>query len=501
MRIDQLSPITGEFIVASDESAFRAERLEGAIGHARNLFAVVAVFNLLYLASEWRFLDASTLYLVAAIRVAVVIAGIAAVIAIGKVSSFAKAEAVMLVWAVAAASATAALISTHGHNALFVVILAPCICWLLLPASFHVIAAAGAYCSAVMLVGYGFSESEPITMLGLTVLVLVLNAALAASVLRSNRLTRPEWAARDRERRTRDELAESRRALERMLMCVPVPLIIASKADGKLVHANEAAVEFLGNHPEETGLRFLSDLRADLSQPVRSLDANEEAPQRFEGVIRTADGGSKDVLVAARVLKIDGVDHVLVAGLDITERKQLERRLARLATTDSLTGLANRAGFFAAAEREVSSVARPERLPALLMVDMDHFKEINDTYGHETGDAVLRSFAKLCRRIFRSRDIIGRIGGEEFAIVLPHTTREAALARAEKLRAGAEKLRFRRAIDLKVTASVGVTEIRPGERGIDAALSRADRALYSAKRAGRNRIVRADEPAALGRVA
>jgi len=133
---------------------------------------------------------------------------------------------------------------------------------------------------------------------------------------------------------------------------------------------------------------------------------------------------------------------------------------------------------------------------------MDHFKEINDTYGHETGDAVLRSFAKLCRRLFRSRDIIGRIGGEEFAILLPETTAEAALARAEKLRAGAQKLRFRgAAAELRVTASIGLTQLSPEERGIDAALSRADKALYAAKRAGRNRVVPAEAAAALSRVA
>jgi diguanylate cyclase (GGDEF)-like protein len=269
-----------------------------------------------------------------------------------------------------------------------------------------------------------------------------------------------------------------------------------------LIHANDAAVEFLGGHPEDIGMHFLSDLRADLSHPVKSLDATENAPQRFEGVIRVADGTSRDVLVAARVLKIDGVENVLVAGIDITERKLLERRLSHLAATDSLTGIANRAGFFDAAQREIAASLRSEKPPALLMIDMDHFKQINDTYGHETGDAVLRSFAKLCRRQFRANDIVGRLGGEEFAILLPQASRETALARAEKLRASTEKLRFRgRAAELQVTASIGVTFFEPGEKSLDAALSRTDKALYAAKRNGRNRVCLADDASAMSKVA
>jgi diguanylate cyclase (GGDEF)-like protein/PAS domain S-box-containing protein len=503
MRIDQLSPITGEFILSGAEKAFRAERLHGTIQHARTLFALVAVLNLLYLVSEWRSQDPTLLHLVVAVRFVVVVAALAAFLVVGRASSFAEAEISMLAWAVITCPAIGVLVSLHSNTALFVIMLAPSVCWLLLPASFRLVASAGAYCSVVMLISYAFNESEPFTIVGLGVAMIIVNASLAATVLRSNRLSRLEWAARERERSAKNELAESRDTLQRLLMCVPVPLLIVSKADGRLVHANEAAIEFLGGHPEEIGLRFLSDLRADLSKPVKSLDSTEDAPQRFEGVTRVADGTSRDVLVAARVLKLDGVEHVLVAGLDITDRKLLERRLAHLAATDSLTGLANRAGFFGAVESAVASSSRTDRQPALLMVDMDHFKAINDTYGHETGDAVLRSFAKLCRRLFRSQDIIGRIGGEEFAIVLPETTADAALARAERLRAGAEKLRFRgRATDLRVTASIGIAHVLPGERGIGAALSRADKALYAAKRGGRNRIVvHADDEMGLSKVA
>ena len=504
MRIDQLSPITGEFILRKEESAFRAERLPVTIRNARMLFALVVIANLLYLVSDWRFHEPSPLYLVVMVRAVVVAMGLACVFAISKASSFAKAEAVIFAWALVTCPAVGVLVSTHNNTALFVIIMAPSVCWLLLPASFRVVAGAGVYCSVVMLFSYVFNESEPFTMVGLGLVMLVLNAALAAAALRSNRLTRLEWVARERERRARDELAESRHALQRMLMCVPVPLLVVSKADGRLVHANEAAVEFLGGHPEDIGMHFLSDLRADVSRPVKSLDATEDAPQRFEGVIRVADGSSRDVLVAARVLKIDGVEHVLVAGLDITDRKLLERRLAHLAI-DGFAHRPRQSRWLLLGRRRTRSVPgrEPAEPPSLLMIDMDHFKAINDTYGHETGDVVLRSFAKLCRRLFRARDIIGRIGGEEFAVLLPYTSLETALARAEKLRAGAEKLRFRgRAAELNVTASIGVTELlSPGEGARRGALARRQSALCGEARGSQPGRACRDEAESLSKVA
>lgn len=501
MRVDELSPITGEFILAEPETSFRAERLAAVIRQACIVFAIAAIANFLYFFSEWRFQEPSAFYLILAVRCFIIAVAFAAIFAISKANSFKVAEVTILAWALVTCPAVGILVATHSNTALFVTIALPTAYWLVLPMSFSFVAAAGVFCSAVMLFSYGFGESRPLAMIGLAVVMLMLNGALAAAVLRSNRLSRQQWGASQRERKAKEELAESRHALQRMLMCVPVPLLVVSKADGKLIHANDAAVEFLGGHPEDIGMRFLSDLRADLTQPVRSLDATENAPQRFEGVIRVADGSARDVLVAARVLKIEGTECVLVAGIDITDRKLLERRLSHLATTDSLTGIANRAGFFDAAQREIAASLRSEKPPALLMIDMDHFKQINDTHGHETGDAVLRSFAKLCRRQFRAHDIIGRLGGEEFAILLPQASRETALARAEKLRASTQKMRFRGRAELQVTASIGVTCFEPGEGSLDAALSRADKALYAAKRSGRNRVCVADEASAMSKVA
>jgi diguanylate cyclase (GGDEF)-like protein/PAS domain S-box-containing protein len=502
MRIDQISPITGEFLLDEPERSFRAERLTETVRQACIVFGLAAILNFVYLISEWRFHDEASFLGMVPARSLVIVLALGCWASILRAGSFAAAEKVMLVGAIAVAPMVAMIVNSHSHMALFASIMLPCAYWLVLPISFFKRAAVAIYCGVMMLLSYLWGASDAFTIIGLCVVTLLLNGVLAVAIIRANRLSRQEWAANRRELQAREELAESRHTLQRMLLSVPVPLLVVSKIEGRLVHANQAAIEFLGGHPDQIGMHFLSDLRADLSQPVRSLEATEEAPQRFEGIIRTVDGSTRNVLVVARVLKLDAVDNVLVAMIDITDRKLLERRLERLAATDALTGLANRAGFFAAAQQEFASPERQDRQPALLMVDLDHFKQINDTYGHETGDAVLRSFARLCRRLFRSRDIIGRIGGEEFAILLPQTNLESALARAERLRQGAEKLRFRgRASELRVTTSIGVAQILPEEGTVDAALSRADRALYRAKRAGRNRIAGAGEASLLSDVA
>lgn len=169
-------------------------------------------------------------------------------------------------------------------------------------------------------------------------------------------------------------------------------------------------------------------------------------------------------------------------------RKQQELEI--LAQRDALTGLYNRRQFTAMAELEL---ARTERIPggiALLMVDLDFFKHINDQYGHPAGDEVLRQVATLLSAGVRSTDLVGRMGGEEFIVLLPHTNLEHALAVAEKLR---KTLRERpllvQGVLLPVTASFGLTWLAENQKGqLPSLYAAADQALYSAKHGGRDRI-------------
>ncbi|SDT30853.1 diguanylate cyclase [Pseudomonas oryzae] len=175
---------------------------------------------------------------------------------------------------------------------------------------------------------------------------------------------------------------------------------------------------------------------------------------------------------------------------DVTERKRIEAELHEFATTDFLTQLPNRRHFMSQIEAELARQRRSHgQSAAVLMCDLDHFKAINDQWGHAVGDLVLRHFAAILRAQLRKSDVAGRVGGEEFAVLLPETSLEQAGAFARRLQhclAELPLLQDARAIVL--TISVGIAALGSDDPGVDAALSRSDMALYRAKSAGRNRI-------------
>lgn len=175
---------------------------------------------------------------------------------------------------------------------------------------------------------------------------------------------------------------------------------------------------------------------------------------------------------------------------DIRERKRLEAELQALATTDPLTGLPNRRHFLTLLAQEMSRLQRHNAPPAtLLMLDLDHFKLVNDNHGHAAGDAVLRRFASLLRERLRKTDLSGRLGGEEFAVLLFATDPAGAREFAESLReqVAADEIAFGDT-RLRVTVSIGMAQLLPEDASTDVVLARADAALYRAKVNGRNRV-------------
>ncbi len=184
------------------------------------------------------------------------------------------------------------------------------------------------------------------------------------------------------------------------------------------------------------------------------------------------------------------VTHFIGIKEDISERKQLESILQELAHTDSLTGLYNRRVFVERLEQETARLARSDTSPiSLLMLDLDHFKRINDNFGHAMGDSVLRHFAKLMKETIRSIDLAARLGGEEFAILLPGADKNEAIGIAERIcRQTASSALPCRTDPLHYTVSIGVAQVSVHDRNTEAALHRADSALYSAKANGRNQV-------------
>ncbi len=175
---------------------------------------------------------------------------------------------------------------------------------------------------------------------------------------------------------------------------------------------------------------------------------------------------------------------------DITAQKAVELELVHQAHTDHLTGFNNRGHFMQQAELELRRVVRYGGTLSIFMMDVDHFKKINDTHGHKVGDLVLQKLAEICRDTLRMVDIIGRVGGEEFAILLPETTEQEAIRVAERLRQAIAnaKIPLGHGLPLSITVSIGITSLMSKDDNIDVLLSFADKALYAAKNAGRNRI-------------
>ena len=176
---------------------------------------------------------------------------------------------------------------------------------------------------------------------------------------------------------------------------------------------------------------------------------------------------------------------------DVTEQIMLLRQMTVFASYDFLTGVHNRRYFIESCEREISRAKRTRAAYSVIMMDLDHFKKVNDTYGHDAGDWVLKSAVDRCRECLRGSDIMGRWGGEEFALFLAETLPSQGEHIAERLRAAiASSVINHRGVEIRVTASFGVTG-SDGARDerLEDMIRVADSALYRAKTEGRDRVV------------
>ena len=270
-------------------------------------------------------------------------------------------------------------------------------------------------------------------------------------------------------------------------------------AEGNITFINRAALAMYGYQAEEVMGKDLHRLfrhhrpderprpagRCPLAQALASGEAHE-----YEQWLRRCDGSDFPARIAITPIVEQGrTSGAVVVFHDVTEQRNRQEALLRLAHTDSLTGAGNRRHFLDQLETEQSRQRRHGGSASLLMTDLDFFKHINDNHGHAAGDAVLGHFVQIVRQTIRRSDVIGRLGGEEFAILLPGDGIAGARELAERLRRRFEASPTRVGnVFISATVSIGVTELRPDDASSEAPLCRADEALYAAKRAGRNRI-------------
>ncbi|MFD2264943.1 GGDEF domain-containing protein [Lacibacterium aquatile] len=279
----------------------------------------------------------------------------------------------------------------------------------------------------------------------------------------------------------------------------------------------------VSNRPEEWEGRIHPEDRAKALADMADHLQGRTPVFRNEHRILCSDGSYRWILSRGIVVERDRQGQpvrVIGTGTDVTLAKSLETALLQrtvelekairslkeneaelrwLAEVDPLTGVANRRAFLARAEYDLARVRRYEGSLTVAMIDLDHFKSVNDTYGHDAGDMVLRAVADLCRTRLRSTDLFGRLGGEEFAALLIETNEDEARQVLEDLRKAIAGVvvTLSTGVTISVTASIGSVTMPPAEATVDELLKLADNALYQAKRSGRNRVVAAhpDRPA------
>lgn len=294
---------------------------------------------------------------------------------------------------------------------------------------------------------------------------------------------------------TEQATLDSEQRLRSMLEILPVPIYISRQSDAQLLFVNRKTCLLLQQSARNLLRGKSTDFYVDPRDRENLRTLLETLPdiREVEVRMRTAQGRDFIAEIAAIVMQYGGVPAVLVALNDISQRKKLEEELFEQANTDALTGVNNRRCFLEQAEQELRRAQRFKRAVSVMMIDIDYFKPINDRFGHAAGDAVLQGVVKAALESLRQSDVMGRLGGEEFAVLLPETNLEAALDVANRLRAHiAERPVVTVDAAVPCTVSVGVAELAPHDTTIDALLHRADTALYRAKEQGRNRVVGAE---------
>lgn len=307
--------------------------------------------------------------------------------------------------------------------------------------------------------------------------------------------------------RKENELALAARRLEierlssryRMLLVSAGEGILGIDTAGKITFVNPAALkmldfeldELIGQDGHAMVHHHYPDGRAYPTEACPITMTLQDGHERHqEDWLIKKDGTGFPVDMTIAPIQVDGnIEGVVTIFQDIQTRRQTEQEMLRLATTDALTGIANRRAFIEAAEKELERVRRFSQSAALLMMDLDFFKTINDTYGHAAGDAALRHFATLCKDSLRRVDLFGRVGGEEFAVLLTATEVGGAREFAERIRQrqADTPLEFR-GQTIHFTVSIGITLLAASDTALDNTFVRADRALYQAKALGRNRV-------------
>jgi diguanylate cyclase (GGDEF)-like protein/PAS domain S-box-containing protein len=266
-------------------------------------------------------------------------------------------------------------------------------------------------------------------------------------------------------------------------------IIVIDIETHKIIEANPEALRLMGSPKDQVIGKICHNYICPAevgSCPITDKGQEVDNSERF---LLMTDGRRIPILKTVTSINLNGRKHLLESFLDITQLKLLQDKLEILATTDPLTGIFNRRHFIEMSTKEFIRARRTQTPLSIAMIDIDNFKNINDRYGHTVGDLVLKELISICKDNLRPYDILGRLGGEEFAITAVSCTLQEAYNVSERLRKRiAKHIIQANGKDISIKISVGVAELSGDEKSWDSLLYRADQALYLAKKAGRNRV-------------
>lgn len=350
---------------------------------------------------------------------------------------------------------------------------------------------------ATVLIGIGAVFDVPVLLLDETkygtadvghgIVLLMVGAAIGLALVRSV----------ERLHKVEDALISTENRFQSMFESAPIGTALVDR-NGVVVMANDAYVGIFGS--EQTRHRPLVDIvhpddAEDLRETLKSVFAGAAAPAQTRRRSNGIDEEERWVELRQSLIRDahDQPEFVLVHVLDVTDRERLESQLHFQANHDPLTGLLNRRGFGREFARHVALAERYGHGGALLMLDLDGFKRVNDTLGHTEGDALLRNVASALRTRLRDTDIVARFGGDEFAVIIPNSALDQALAVADAVIATIGAVTAGEGSEvLHVTASVGLALFNAAASA-EAMLFDADLAMYEAKELGKNRVVVASQ--------
>ncbi|MEX2744507.1 GGDEF domain-containing protein [Rhizobium mongolense] len=299
---------------------------------------------------------------------------------------------------------------------------------------------------------------------------------------------------------TKQTLVDTQARMGMMLDLMPMGLLIHTRQG--IIFGNQEAARLLQVSQDQiVGRHFLDFLQTQIDDAAQQMEEAFEGricENSTEADIRTAEGMVRTIKLIAGALPWDGNPVVQLLLQDITDLKTIQKALHRLTITDELTSAFNRRHAFALANTFFNSAHRRSHALAVAVLDIDHFKRVNDTYGHAAGDIALKTFSQTVGEFISTPQFTGatfaRVGGEEFLLLLPNMDEGVVIAVCERVRCSIEQQPIVTASGVfHTTVSIGISVRRPTDDSFDTMFSNADRALYRAKESGRNRVCVDDE--------